>query len=188
MKNDYQNELHEVTVGKVMFNKKRFEDEMRIMRDKRHYNLEILSHEVHISYGYLRKEIWKNGLSRINAEKIADALGVRLEYLEGKSGIRTDQDLENFEREHLEHIKRAENRLLSCGLEYFQLLPNIDIKFVDNINVDNENEPTIGYKITFRDNNYNESTPIYKTIPEMTAFLQSMNEVIEQIIKLHALK
>lgn len=192
MGNGYLNRSQEVTGEKVFFNKQRFDDEMQRMRQKkRRYSLKTLSDDVYMSYGYIR-QIWKKGLSHESAKKIADVFGVYLDYLEGKSGIRTEKDLEELERESLERDKRAENRLFSCGLEFFQLLPNINIVFVENIDrdrvTDTENEPNIGYKITYRDKNYNESAPIYKTVSEMKDFLQNMNEIIEQIIILHASK
>ena len=186
-------ESRNVTNSRVKFDKQRVKAEMlklnHLSKSKRgRYNLEDLADYLVLNYEYLKKEIWKNGLLYEHAERIAALFGVRLEYIEGKSNIRTEKDLEMLERNATEQNKRAENRLFSCGLEYFKTLPNISIDFVENTNTDNESEPTIGYKITYRDKNYNESSPIYKTIPEMTDFLQNMNEVIEQIIILHALK
>ena len=110
----------------------------------------------------------------------------------GSCGIRTEKDLEDLERESAEQDKRAENRFLSYGLEYFKLLPNINIVFVENIDneyvTDTGNKPNIRYKITYRDKNYNESPPIYKTVSEMKDFIKNMNEIIEQIIVLHLSK
>ena len=181
------------TNSKIVLNKQRVYAEFpklkhRSMSKSGRYTLEDLSREINLDYDYLKKEIWKKGILREHAEAIAKILGVRLEWLEGKSGARTEDDLKALERVYEENKKRADNRLFSCGLEYFQLLPNINIQFVDNINIDTGKEPTIGYKITYRDKNYNESTPIYKSISEMTDFLQSMNEVIENIIIIHALR
>ena len=186
-------ESQNVTDSRVKFDKQRVKTEMlklnHLSKSKRgRFCLIDLANKLHLDYEYLKKEIWKNGLLREHAENMAGLFKVRLEYLEGKSNIRTEKDLEILERDATEQNKRAENRLFSCGLEYFKLLPNISIDFVENTNTDNESESTIGYKITYRDKNYNESTPIYKTIPEMTDFLQNMNEIIEQIIILHALK
>lgn len=193
MANSGFSESQNITNKRVRFDKERVKTEMlklnHLSMSKRgRYNLEDLARGISLKYQYLKKEIWKNGLLREHAENMAGLFKVRLEYLEGKSNIRTEKDLEMLERDATEQNKRAENRLFSCGLEYFKTLPNISIDFVENTNTDNESEPTIGYKITYRDKNYNESTPIYKTIPEMTVFLQNMNEVIEQIIILHTLK
>ncbi len=192
MLNSYFSESHYVT-----FNRERVKKEMRETNRKSQskrglYNLQDLARDLNLDYGYLRKEIWKKGLLREHAVKMAALFEVRLEYLEGKSGIRTEKDLEDLERESAEQDKRAENRFLSYGLEYFKLLPNINIVFVENIDneyvTDTGNKPNIGYKITYRDKNYNESPPIYKTVSEMKDFIKNMNEIIEQIIVLHLSK
>ncbi len=187
MENSHFSKSPNITNQRITFNQQRVRNEMHNLKHlskskSGRFTLMDLARCLNLDYGYLKKEIWKKGLLREHAERMAALFGVRLEYLEGKSGIRTEKDLEALEHESSEHNKRAESRLFSRGLEYFKLLPNINIDFVENINVDTEKEPINGYKITYRDKNYNESAPIYKTISEMTDFLQDMNEVIEQII------
>lgn len=194
MANCYLEKPQKVTNDRIMFNKQRVEKEMEnfnhISQSKRgHFNLEDLARTLDLDYNYLRKEIWKNGLLRDHAERMADFFGVYLEYLEGKTLYRNKEDFEAVERQYFEAEKRDKNALFISALEYFRRFPNINIKFVEDINRehigDDKSEPVVGYKLTCRDSNYKTSAPIFKTIPEMEDFLQNINDVIEKIIMLH---